>query len=624
MPHRFILLLAFSFFCWNARAAGLPPEKLLPKDTVLVVTVPDCAAAWQELSNNPYGKLWQDPALKPFTDKFTGKFSSDLVGPLEQNFGIHLADYRGLWQGQATYAMIPAETPTSPGDLFAPIFILDSKDHAGQLATNLAAIKAKWMAAGKPIKTEKIREVEFTTLVSSSSDISWDKIFPTTNTLEESDDAPRKPVKKVEITFGQSGSLLLVSESPQAIEKVLNRQGGGLVPALEEEPAFQNDFAARLHGAPFYVWANVKALLGVLTKSSLGGNEESPAMKADTLLSASGLSGIAAASFSYRDLAEGSSSELFITVPESKRGGLLKAFAAEAKDATPPSFVPADVVKFWRWRLNLPHSWSEIEATLNSFNPQASTVVNFILQTAGKDKDEKYNLKSELLGNLGDDIIHYEKAPRGNTMAELKSAPSLYLVGSPNPEKLAAALKTGLSFLAQGNGGAKEREFLGRKIYSLAFPSSGSAPSKPFSFCGSGGYVAFSSDADILEEFVRSTDNKGKSLSDTPGLADAAQKAGGMATGLFGYENQNSNARALLEALRQHPITLTDIFGESPLSVNPSAEEQVARLREWADFSLLPSFDVLSKYYYYSVYAGSFSPEGFTVKFFSPTPPKLH
>jgi hypothetical protein len=50
---------------------------------------------------------------------------------------------------------------------------------------------------------------------------------------------------------------------------------------------------------------------------------------------------------------------------------------------------------------------------------------------------------------------------------------------------------------------------------------------------------------------------------------------------------------------------------------------QTDKLREWADFSLLPSYDAISRYFYFSVYAGSFSPEGFTMNFFAPTPPKL-
>jgi hypothetical protein len=318
-------------------------------------------------------------------------------------------------------------------------------------------------------------------------------------------------------------------------------------------------------------------------------------------------------------------------VPETKRRGLLKAFVSEAKDSNPPAFVPPDVTKFWRWRINIPHSWSQLETMLNEFNPRYSSVINFVLQTAGKDKDQNYDLKSELLGNLGDDIVHYEKAPRGalltaggRTFAEnwtgSNAAPSIYLIGSPNAEKLAGALKTGLSFM----GAATQREFLGRQIYTLTTAAQGAMPGHSFSFAGSGGYVALSDDTEILEEFLRSNDSKAKTLNDTPGLADAAQKAGGMGTGLFGFDNQNLAMRGLLEMLRRQPVTLQDILGAGHgLSAGVNTGEETARLREWADSSLLPSYDAISQYFYFSVYAGGFSPEGFTMNFFAPTPPKL-
>jgi len=648
MPNRLLLLLLLAGFCPGARAAVLPPEKLLPKDTVLLVTVPDSLTAWGILTNSPYGRLWRDPAVKAFKDKFIDKFGSDIITPLERSLGIELSAYNGLAQGQATFALLPIAQPDKPEDHFAKLFLLDTKDRAAQLRTNLADIRQKWAAAGKPMKTRKIRDVDFTTLMLSPEELSWDKILSKPKrAVAEDDTAGKASTNKVEITFGQAGSLLLVSDSIQAIEKVLSRQAGGLLPALEEQPAFQADFAARLRGAPFYAWINVKDSIDILTKTPAGDSDEAndaSALKPDSPLAAAGLTGLTSASFTYRSLPEGLSAQLFVGVPESKRRGLLKAFVGEAKDSNPPAFVPSDVTKFWRWRINIPHSWSQLEAMLNEFNPRYSSVINFVLQTAGKDKDANYDLKSELLGNLGDDIVHYEKAPRGNTLADLNSAPSLYLIGSPNAGKLAAALKTGLNFM----GAAKEREFLGRKIYTLTMEAPGGKPAHYFSFSGSSGYLAlsvntdsikespvdvggekailreFTSDHDeILEEFLRSNDSKAKTLNDTPGLADAAQKAGGMGTGLFGFDNQSLALRVLLEMLRQQPVTLQDILGASSMVGSVNTGDQAAKLREWADFSLLPSYDAISQYFYFSVYAGGFSPEGFTMNFFAPTPPKL-
>src|SRR5207248_1578244 len=113
---------------------------------------------------------------------------------------------------------------------------------------------------------------------------------------------------------------------------------------------------------------------------------------------------------------------------------------------------------------------------------------------------------------------------------------SIYLLGSPNAEKLAAAIRVGVSSFSPSP--LKDREFLGRKIFSLP-PSGPVATGGGFHFAASGGYVALSGDVGILEEFLRSNETKAKPLGETAGLNLAAQKVGGMGTGLFGFNNQN-------------------------------------------------------------------------------------
>jgi hypothetical protein len=267
-------------------------------------------------------------------------------------------------------------------------------------------------------------------------------------------------------------------------------------------------------------------------------------------------------------------------------------------------------------------SWKSLESMLNDLVPAAVMAqFNAVFQMAGKDKDEHYDLKTELLNNLGDDIIGYEKAAKATKLADLRSPPSLYLLGSPNADKLAAALKVLLAIPFQG-APIKDREFLGRKIYTAAPPNTGGADAPTgVSFSASGGYLALSSDAGMLEEYLRSSDSKGKALMDMPGLADAAQKVGGMGTGLFGFENENQSMRPIFEVFRKHPLTVQDFLGV-PLPASAGGD-QFESLLQWADFTLLPPYDAVSKYFYFSVYAGSFTSDGFALKMYMPTPPQL-
>jgi len=124
-----------------------------------------------------------------------------------------------------------------------------------------------------------------------------------------------------------------------------------------------------------------------------------------------------------------------------------------------------------------------------------------------------------------------------------------------------------------------------------------------------------------LEEYLRSSDSKAKSLMDMPGLADAAQKVGGMGTGLFGFDNENQTMRPVYELLRKKNPSVQDIL-TVPIPDQAMAE-QLEAFRQWADFSLLPSFEAVAKYFSFSVYGGSFSSDGFALKVYLPTPPQL-
>ena len=59
------------------QAAVPPPEKLLPADTLGVITVPDYAKARAAYEANASSQLWRDPAMKPFTEKLMKKVNEE-------------------------------------------------------------------------------------------------------------------------------------------------------------------------------------------------------------------------------------------------------------------------------------------------------------------------------------------------------------------------------------------------------------------------------------------------------------------------------------------------------------------------------------------------------------------
>ncbi len=86
------------------------------------------------------------------------------------------------------------------------------------------------------MKVQKIHDTEFTTFTSEENPLS--ALKPKSSEPGDSDPpAEGAPApRKIDVVFGQVDSLLIVSSSAKAIEKILSRQSGGLTPASRSCP----------------------------------------------------------------------------------------------------------------------------------------------------------------------------------------------------------------------------------------------------------------------------------------------------------------------------------------------------------------------------------------------------
>lgn len=646
--------LAASFWLAATTYAQIPAaEQLLPDDTIALVTVPD----WTKLSSyykqSPYSQLWADPAMKPFKDKFMTKLKSDFVEPLERELGTKFESYQDLLQGQVTIAITPPREGSK--DPLGLLVLLDAKDKSEALKTRLEELKKKWTESGKQTKSEKIRETDFTVITISDED--WKKFmskaFPKSK-AEEEENKDEEKSEPTQLHIGQYKSLLLMAENPKSIEKIIARQSGGLVPPLGEQAAFQKNFAPKFRDALGFAWLNWKPLYTVLiaeaAKAEQAGAQNQPGMpnmSVDKFLPALGLAGLESIGFQFSGNNDGGFGEFFISVPEAQREGLFKMLALQKKESAPPPFIPAEAVKFQRWRLDVQKAWEALEATISKIDPNIAGMFMGMINQVGKEKDPNFDFEKNFIGNIGDDLISFSKSPRNMKAEELATPPSLFLLGSPNTSELIETIKT-LTLLAPPpfiGEPPKEREFLGKKIYTLS-PGSLEAPdaeedgddadkdappippTPPLNFAASGGYIAFSTDAAMLEEYLRSGEATGKSLRDTPGLTEAAQKIGGLDAGFFAFENQKETMRYMLETIKNDKEGFERLF--FPMQFNLQAEEEGADdekskegVKSWFDYSLLPNYDAVAKYFHIAVYTGTLTPEGLSFRFFGPTPPQM-
>jgi len=618
-------------FAVSVRAAIPPAENLLPSDTLFFFTAPDCAA-WRAVAHqSPQWLLWSDPAMKPFRDNFAAKLNASFVAPLERDLGVKLADFESLPQGQFTLAVTQngwnGTGDKSPGILL----LLDAKDKSNLLTTNLDALKEKWAADGKPIHTETVRGIEFSIVPLSSNDIpaSLAGFFPAHEPVQELGKEPT-PQKPGELIVGQYESLLIAGNSLAAVEPVVARLTGGVVPTLSDNAAFAADKISQFHGAPlYYAWFNAQTVFNTLAQMpETPPNPEAPTVfpepQWDKILNATGLTGLKSVSLAYRENHDGAEVDVFVAAPESARRGIFKMMAVVPESAAPPMFVPADVVKFWRWRVDGQDAWAALQKMLAEISPSALNGLNSTLDmvnASARQQDPNFDVRRNLIANLGDDWISYQKAPTGTSLEDLSRAPSLFLFSAVNADEAALAVKNIASLMFGRQKAPEPRDFLGKKIYTIPLPSPHLADAPAVTtralYCAaSDGYVALTTDNAMLDEFLRSGEKPPKPLAQVPGLIDAAARVGGTGSGLFGYENQRETMRTMFKLFQD--LSANNMGGVTPMPGLPAA------VRDWFDFSLLPDYDQISKYFSFSVYSGSATVEGFSFKFFVPRPPQLN
>ena len=604
-------------------AAIAPAENLLPADTLAFFTVPDCGAFRTACKTSPQLMLWNDPSMKPFRDKLMGKFTEQFIAPLEKDLGIKANDFLSLPQGQLTVGL--TANGSNGHDDVPPgiVLLLDAKDKSGLLTTNLSALTKKWNDAGRALRTEKFHGLAFTVVPLTSNDFS--AILPKRPPVSEIGKEPQ-PDKPGEIYFTQYQSLLVVGNSAKVADAIAAHLTGSSIPAIANDPAFMADKLSQLRDAPlYYVWFNAGKFFSQLASGDDSDNDPDlprfgPRIAPAKVLAATGLDKLKSASFVVREQPDGSSATIHLTAPESSRTGLLKMLALPSKEASIPAFVPANTTKFTRIRLDGKQTWAELQKMVSAISPQGLASLNAVIDMANtfaQQKNPAFDLRTYLFDNLGDDIIIYQKPPTGDTLAEISDPPSLVLLSVANPDQAIDGIKTITSLGAPQDNAPAPRVFRGHKIYTIAQRSArvpgSKAPSTPnyLYLTSNSGYVAISKNSGILEEYLRSADGKVKPLRDTPGITTAAAQVGGTSGGLFSYENQRETMRSAFKLLKA--------LGDS----DPTLRMLPPAFRDWADFSLLPDYDTVAKYFYMTVAGCSANASGLTLKVFTPRPPQL-
>ena len=587
------VLIAFTLVSSANAAKATPPlEALLPAGTVLVVAAPNYASAKKHFKASASGRFWDSAEFKPFRKKLAAGFEANVMAEIEEELAIDFDAFEKMASGSVALAVVPGQ---DAGEEPALLLLLDAGRKSVTLRRALSRLERDWKKNDREVSETEIGGVDFTTV----SDPEGDQ----------------------QVHIGRVGAQLFVGTKSAQIEGVLARLNGKGSGTLADNPAFAADHGAVLKGADFYVWANPGAVLPQLLDNLPDGAELG--IDFGEVVGALGINGLGTFAMAYSERPSGAHYELFIGLPKANRKGLFSLLETKQADASPPPFVPSNVGGFLRWRLNMDAAWKNLEKLLLELSPDVANMVEFTVGLLGKDKDSNFDFKKSFLNNFGDDLILYQMPPKSSALNDIGAGPIVVLVKSPNPDELIKGIGAVPGILPPPlNEAAMLPRRLGdHTVYSFELaefpdPSTGELVKMELLLAARDGYMAVSTDADLLQMFL---DGKTMgSLAKRDGLATAATSVGGMDSGIFGYQNDRDMVLSTIDTLRDN----TDQF-DMILSMIPMDDLGEVSLGEWLDFSLLPTGSKIAKYFDFTVYGAETNDRGISLKMFSPRPATL-
>lgn len=631
-----ILVLSALALTFKCHSAEIPHEKILPSDTLVFATIPDYNKAVNLFNNSAGGMFLKDPSMKAFIEKFSSKWHSDVVVPLEKELGIKFADYSGIVNGQVSFALnIAPGNESAAMPQVAVTVLIESREGKENLTKAIQDIKQKYSKSGGEIKSAKVGNTGYDIFVVNSEAIDKiiDKVFPDPTEGWESLDGPKpkKENKKYEISVCQLDSLLILSTKQSVIEKLITNASGNSPDALANYENFKNRFQKKGDYTTFFAWFRADLLTGILKILDALPKEEQSPFDPLRILKTTGILSIKDISLIMNTQPEGGEMEIFGRLPKNELTGFLKALVPQQKDSTPPSFVPANSASFVRYRLDFQQTWTQIENVLNQIDPKIISVLNLMLQTAGRAKDPNFDWKKNIIGNLGDDLIVYTKIPEKVSFENINRTPRIVLLNSKNPDELGASIRF-LSALSPKPPEIKEKDIAGKKVYywqeqqpPLEMPiGQKQNPPQRFTYISSvANYTVFANDQKILEEFLNFSESKANPLKNLPGFNEALNKAGNQNSGLILFSNDRENMRMQFNVLKNEPDTVAAFIGITPIGMRLGLAEDSKVFKEWIDASLLPDFEKVAKYFNFTLSSLTVTDDGIMLKSVTPNSPEL-
>jgi hypothetical protein len=571
-------LLSLSAPAW---AKALPSTaKLVPPETIILVNIGNFQQLKTQFEKTNSYKLYKDPAMAAFADDARTKWH-EKIQKLDDNNIFKAIFSTDLWpQGRVAAALVLDEQSKDFNE--PPVVVITQwgegvdkiKEAVGKM------LKKNIEAGGHQKKSEKYRGVRI--------EITIDEASTTLN----------------HCFIGDS---FIAATDLDLLKFVIAHIKGAQSPALADD----TDYAAAMkavgpdHDIDFYV--NIKQIIKTVLADDPDGKarRQIDNLGFDNVVAFSGSVAMATSPGSS------ASAKAFLKINGAKKG-ICKMLDMESAVFKAPRFIPASAYSVTFFNLNIKKAYDELYSILYSFNPQYAATLQALDLPDSPDGEPGVKLKSDVISYLGSQIVFSRSVnkPFSNSSVPTESLIALAVSDRQTIEKSLSLLHS--KMIASNNPDAR-RELLGHTIYllgpsTLPFLKPGKTPMQTGSesnapqiprlaFTVTDTHLIFATEP-VVERAIRAL-----SSSDTSSLGSAswftsAKSAIPSVVGMAALEDNAASGEIFWWLARQSGERGSAGFGPAGIS----------RL---VDFSLLPEFDAVRKYFGLSTFYGISTPEGF-------------
>jgi len=604
----------------SVSAIELPKTaKLLPPETILLADINNFNQLWAQIEKTNFYQLYEDPAMAPFINNFKNKWREQKQES-EKEIIRMIGDSGVLPQGRLSVALVfDKQMP----DANEPSILViaqwgDKIDKVKELADQIVR-KAIEEEEGARRQTEDYRGVEIITI-------------------------EKKPPEALSYCF--IDDCLIASTNPNVLKFVIAQVKGAGSTTLADDrdynttgKAIDPSIAGRID-----LYVNIKEAIKIeLTKDNTG--------KAKAMIENMGLNNVTSFGCNIEPAGGPGGATLgkAILKIDGAKAGICKMFEIETGPIRMPRFIADSACSISVVNLNIKKAFEELANILTRFSPQMAAILYMPVLPPGPNGEPGLQLKADIIDHFGSQIILAQSIDKPQPDNNRRSPEKQPLIQTRSIVAIAidnrAALEKSLSMIhskmiAPGNPNA-QRELLGHTIYSVDLsglmpmlggppakkpmqaPGGGpSAPKMPLSaFTVTDTHLIFGSES-VVEQTIRTlSSNRAESISSAAWFNKAKSNIPS-AIGIAGLQNNAASGELLWSTLRQSvkPDKAASSDKHNEISVGLTSQSifpqiMFSRSDGMIDFSLLPEFDAVKKYFGISTFYGISRQDGFFFEF---------